>query len=115
MGRILVFGIIFVFVGLVVMLLFEVLAILFIAALVGAVVLAVVWTVIKLSGMFKGNDDEHIEEKTAFKGDDDKHIEEMVEEELQGMKKSTEVWRKDRGDIGSHHGRDRAYRNVQGR
>ena len=70
---------------------------------------------IGLIGMFKGDDDKHVEKKTVFKGDDDKHIEEMVEEELQSMKKSNAVRRNDPGDIGSHHGGDRADRNVQRR
>jgi hypothetical protein len=50
-----------------------------------------------------------------FKGDDDKHIEEMVEEELQSMKKSNTVRRNDHGGRRSHHGGDRVDRNVQGR
>ena len=118
MGRILVFGIIFVFVGLAVMflftLLFEVVAILFIAALVGAVVVGVVVTAIWLLGLFEGDDDEHIEKKKMSKSDADKRIEEMVEEELKSMKLSNEVRRDDQGRE-SHHGEDRAYRNVQGR
>ena len=92
MGRIFVYGIIFVFVGLTVMflftLLFQVVAILFIAALVGAVVVAVVWTAIELTAMFKGDEDEYVEERTEFKGNPDKRTDEKVEEELQSMKQS---------------------------
>ena len=61
MGRILVYSIIFVFVGLTVMflisLLFQVVAVLFIAALVGAIVVAVVWTAIEIIGMFRSDDE----------------------------------------------------------
>ena len=71
---------------------------------------------IGLIGMFKRDDDErHVEKKIKSNGDDDKRMEEMVEEELQSMKKSNEVRPNDPGEIGSHHGGDRANRNVQGR
>ena len=65
MARIFVYGIIFVFVGLSAMflflLLFEVVAVLFIAALVGAAIVGVVVTTLWLIGMFKGDDDRRME------------------------------------------------------
>ena len=93
MGRILVFVIISVFVGLAVILLFNVLTFLFIAALVGAVVVAGVWAVTEIIGLFKGDDDEHVEKKTASKGNDDEFKGVMVEKELQSMKRDSEVRR----------------------
>ena len=90
MARIFVYGIIFVFVGLfamfLLMLLFEVIAILFIAALVGAVIVGVVVTMFWLIGMFKGDDDKRIEKMIRSKSDADKRIKKMVEKELQSMK-----------------------------
>ena len=94
MARIFVYGIIFVFVGLAAMflfvLLFEVVAILFIAALVGAVVVGVVVTTFWLIGMFKGDDDKRIKKVKMSKSDDDKRIKNMVEKELRSMKLSND-------------------------
>ncbi len=79
------------------------------------VVSGVIMAGIGLIGMFKSDDDKHVEKKIKLNRDDDKHIEEMVEEEIQSMKKSNAVRRNDPGDIGSHHGGGRVDRNVQGR
>ena len=117
MGRILVYSIIFVVVGLTVMflfsLLFQVVAVLFIAALVGAVVVAVVWTAIEIIGMFRSDEDESIMEKITLKGNPDKGIDEKVEEELQSMKQRTEPNPDDHGRRQGQHGGEQAQRNVQ--
>ena len=117
MARILVFGIIFVCVGLSVlflfMLLFEIVAILFIAAMVGAIVVGVVVTAIWLIGIFKGDDDNRIEKKMMSKSDADKRIKNMLEEELQSMKLSNRVRGNDHGGHRSYHDSHRADRDVQ--
>ena len=95
MGKIIAYGIIFVFVGLAAMVLlslfFSVIATLLIAGLVGAVIVAIVVTTITLIGMFKGDEDKSIKKKTRFKDDPDMLIHEKVEEELQSMKLNNKV------------------------
>ena len=101
MGKIIAYGIIFVFVGLAAMVLFSlffsVIATVFIAGLVGAVIVAIVVTTITLIGMFKDDENEDYEDRPMSEADFDKHFEEEVEKELQSMKQSYEPRRDDRG------------------
>ncbi|MCY4528636.1 MAG: hypothetical protein OXD46_06360 [Chloroflexi bacterium] len=101
MGKIIAYGIIFVFVGLVAMFLFSLffslIGIVFIAGLVGVVIVAIVVTTITLIGMFKDDENEDFKKRRMSESSVEKHIKDMVEKELQSIKQSDEARRDDRG------------------